>query len=1568
MVAPFSVAAALDSSVWMTDYTANVVRKLDSHGNTVLVLGSAEAEQPVVFANPNGIAVAPAGDRVYVTEFTNKRVQVFDEGGRRVTQFGSDGTEPGQFKNPVGVAVSAAGDQVYVADNGGSRRIQKFDRNGALVPGFDLRGTAGGVFVGLQDIVVEPAGTLLVMDASSSVALLHRFAADGTHLPPTMDLKPHVGTAKGIALDASGNILVADWGATKRVVRFSPGGSRLDEWSAPGAWDVAVRPDGSAVTVNRATNRLDFWDTSAGAVRLAFSAPVPSTANGVFSRPSSVSYGSDGSIYVADTLNNRVQKLTSAGRHVASETTFGSSSESTLTSPTAVAVEPAGTVLVSTRGTVIRYSADLNYLQDFGAGLVGEVSGIAIGEQQRVFVTDRIKNCVHVFESDGTLAGRWPADDIAGKAVGDLAAPEGIAFAPDKSLWIAESGNKRLQRFSASGTSLGEARYYENGTQVFASPIGVAVSSDGGVWATDAGLHGVVRLTASGVFSELWGGRSGVGPNNFNSPMGIAVGSNGEILVADTGNSRLMRAIPPVSDTTPPEITVSPVPDGWVRGPVSVTLSALDGTTPCEVRYSLNGGVPSTLVSGPVVVSAEGTTTLRYSSKDAAGNEATGSATIRIDKTGPVITHNAPAGWATETVELTMSAADALNTVDRIEYRYLPDGEFREYLEGETILVHATTTIAIRAFDSVGNESSRTIEVSIDSSGVEVLSDYETGEWTTGPVNLNLWASNGAQVYWGIGEEGPVHAYTGSIPIEEEGITVVNFAAEMRPGVLGGTRMVNVCIDRQKPTVRDDAPREPVRGPIVVEIASDDGPVGSQVVYSHYRLNGGGWNPGEAVLVSTEGATLIEYQAVDKVGWESEIGSCTVVIDNTPPAVSHEVPSGWVRGSAVVTLTANEGTIKYSTDGSTPVLQYESPLSIGAQGRTTVKYRGRDTAGNESAIREVSVHVDNDAPIVTTTARPIIEGTATVVVTASDPHSRVAQLRYRLGDGEWVTADSSPSVTTSSLTLPPISVLGSYTLFYEATDALGNVRSDKVEFEIQPAPEPDRAKPVTTASGAPAGWSRALFSVTLSATDESEFTTYYRIGNASEDTTYTKPISFTQDVHTVLHFWTVDAEGNTETTQTVPILIDRTPPGAPAGMSLEGMSATGVRLAWSPAYDAKSGISHYVVTDEAGGTWTVTTPWAQLSGFASGSTKTFAVRAVDRAGNISVLTNLTATLPANEVSAPVALSGTPSQVSIPIESLSGEGAWSGATVAFAQVARAGTLTMSRLPQPPAPPPVQPPKRIFAPGLLVAFDGEAVGRRAVTVPYDPKIPSRRATQLTVMLRAGTQWQTVESFVDTVNHTITFYPSAFSTFWVMEPATTSTAATFVAPAILRTAYGAYARITATLRDSNGEGLTGYRVALERNAGGTWVRVGSMSPVSGSPGKYSLSQKPYGGSRTEYRVVLEATALYTAASAGTVVIPKAKLSRPKTPLTGLRRYKAFYTTGTMAPAHRAPVKLYFERRSSGRWRVQKFVTVTASSTGGYRAKTSLKAGTWRVRATHLDAGHQATTSTWSRTFTVR
>lgn len=1551
---PTSVTVDDEGFVWVADYSGHAVYRLDGHGNLVSTLGTpgASGSSTGVFNRPWGVAVAPAADRVYVTDNSNRRVQVFTRSGEFVSAFGSLGTADGQFNNPTGIAVSDDG-EVYVADTG-NRRVQVFDGEGVF-----QRKWATTTPTGAQpyDVAFASGGDVLVVDGTSLLnARVQRFTPVGSAVA-TYAVNAGLGQPRGITVGADGTILVADYlSGSRKVHRLSSDGSYVDSWPAPNANDVAYGADGNILVVNRLDKQVTVWNRAGDGAQLLQTFPTATTAPGAFSKPRGISIDDLGFLYVADSANNRIQKLLPDGGFLASADMWGASALST---PTAIALEPGGTFLVSDGGNRIhRYTRDLVYLQTLTGADLGSVGGIAVTDAGRVFVVDGLKNCVHELEPNGTSVRRWPSDDEPGTGEGDFANPGGVTVTAGGAVWVADTGNRRLQRFSLDGQflSAASANVISGG---FVSPTDVAIGRDGSVWVADAGKHRVNRLSAEGADLGEYYGSLGVGPNRFNAPAGIAIGPASEVYVADTGNSRLMRAVPPVvTDTTPPVIQVGDIPAGWANSPVSISLSALDeGSVPCEVLYSLDGSVPSIASTGAVTISVEGTTTLRYSSRDTAGNEATGSAIVRIDRTGPVISHNAPDGWVDTAVDLSLAAVDALNDVARIEYRYLPDGE---WVEGTDLLVtgDGTHRIEVRATDTAGNQSASIIELRINTSGIRVYTDA-TVEWTSAElVELRLWSDPEAAVYWGWGEDDLVNLYTAPIEVTEEGVTTVGFAAERPSGSLTARNDVSVYIDRTPPTVSDDAPDGVVRGPVTVTFGSDDGS-GSGVVYTQYRVNGGDWQYDDSVVIVAEGATFIEFRAVDGVGLSSALGSCNVVIDNTPPTVSHEAPAGWVKGSAVVTLTADEGSILYSTDGSSPTKEYTTPLTISSQGSTLVRYRGKDAAGNLSAIRDVRVYVDNVGPVLTSNTMPAYEGTATVTLFASDGHSGLKQVRHRVNGGEWQASGVSPMV------LDPISAVGTYTVEYDAVDELDNASSGQATFVVREPAVPDTAPPVTRVSGFRESWSSVPVTITLSAEDESEVQTLYRLGDRPE-ALYVGPIPVSQDGETVFRFYSVDSENNVEDERQVTVRIDKGAPGTPGAAFVDGLSATSANIVWGPSQDPVSGVSHYVVTDETGRSLTTGQPSSHFSGLAPGSAKTFTIRAVDFAGNVSAPASLSVTLPASEVSAPVA-SGAPAvQVRLPVEVLAGEGRLGTATVTLEGVTRAGYLTLSRFATPPAAAPVS--KRVFGPGVLLAFDGECTGRRAVTMPYDPRIPSKRGGALTVMARSGGQWQAVQSWVDTVNHTISFYPSSFGTFWVMEPVTTNTNAVFSAPQTIKVAYGVSARITARLTDANGEALVGYRVALERSSGAGWVRVGSMYPVTGTPGAYTLTQRPYRGSATTYRTVLEATGLYNASPVSTKVIPKAKLTRPRTPTTGLRRYKAFYTTGTMAPAHRAPVKLYFERYSSGRWRVQKFVTVTASSTGGYRARTSLKAGKWRVRATHLDAGHLATTSTWSRTFTVR
>jgi hypothetical protein len=161
-----------------------------------------------------------------------------------------------------------------------------------------------------------------------------------------------------------------------------------------------------------------------------------------------------------------------------------------------------------------------------------------------------------------------------------------------------------------------------------------------------------------------------------------------------------------------------------------------------------------------------------------------------------------------------------------------------------------------------------------------------------------------------------------------------------------------------------------------------------------YRLDSSTTLVGVPVFVGTNGSAAITALAIPKSAGDGahtvyalgdaasspSQASAGIVIDTTAPSVSAQLsPSpgagGWNNSSPVtVSLSADDGTgsgvsqIKYTTDGSDPTssgtaqVYGGSPLSISAQGTTTVKFYATDVAGNASAVQSQAVKIDTSAP------------------------------------------------------------------------------------------------------------------------------------------------------------------------------------------------------------------------------------------------------------------------------------------------------------------------------------------------------------------------------------------------------------------------------------------------------------------------------------------------------------------------------------------------------------------------------------------------------------------------------
>lgn len=176
-------------------------------------------------------------------------------------------------------------------------------------------------------------------------------------------------------------------------------------------------------------------------------------------------------------------------------------------------------------------------------------------------------------------------------------------------------------------------------------------------------------------------------------------------------------------DAVLPVTTMSP-DSAWRSAPVTVTLSATDLGGVAATRYFVGSGVTQSY-SGPFVVSLEGSTLVGFFSLDFAGSaEVTQTSTIRLDFTAPTTGDDAPSGWQTAPVAVTLSASDMFSGVASSWYSL--DGTAAAAYSGTPVAVSAegTTVLTYGSVDALGHvEPTQTATVMIDMTPPTTTSD-----------------------------------------------------------------------------------------------------------------------------------------------------------------------------------------------------------------------------------------------------------------------------------------------------------------------------------------------------------------------------------------------------------------------------------------------------------------------------------------------------------------------------------------------------------------------------------------------------------------------------------------------------------------------------------------------------------------------------------------------------------------------------------------------------------------------------------------------------------------------------
>jgi streptogramin lyase len=285
--------------------------------------------------------------------------------------------------------------------------------------------------------------------------------------------------AYGVAVDIAGNVYVAD-SSNHRIQKFNADGAFLRTWG----WGVT---DGSS-TFQVCTARCGKGISGSG--------------NGQFDSPAGVAVDASGNVYVADRINDRIQKFDYDGAYLDQWGSFG----------------------------------DLNGQFNYPVGVAVDASGY-------VYVSEYEGHRIQKFDSSGSYQTKWGS---FGRLDGELDHPAGIAVDGTGRVYVVDVYPCRIQVFESGGAFLGKWGDLGTGNGEFNSPYGVGIDAAGDVYVVDRGNDRIQKFDSNGGFLGKWGTSCSVFMNGVNacdgeflSPQDIAFNSTGRIYVADTDNDRI---------------------------------------------------------------------------------------------------------------------------------------------------------------------------------------------------------------------------------------------------------------------------------------------------------------------------------------------------------------------------------------------------------------------------------------------------------------------------------------------------------------------------------------------------------------------------------------------------------------------------------------------------------------------------------------------------------------------------------------------------------------------------------------------------------------------------------------------------------------------------------------------------------------------------------------------------------------------------------------------------------------------------------------------------------------------
>ena len=644
---PLGLSADSTGNVYVVDGNSTI-RKITPAGVVSTFAGKAYADgsedgigATARFYHPNGVATDHAGN-VYVADRGNHTIRKITPDGVVSTFAGTARAKEGRmdgvgaaarFFGPTSVATDRAGN-VYVVDVDFNyekdNTIRKITPAG-VVSTFagPAAGTAhaedsmGGVDAAARfrrptSVATDRAGNVYVVDRGNvdktarekMNSNIHKITAAGvvsTFAGTTAEIKRAnvyedkyraalIYGTEGVATDSAGNVYVASGGAGSAIRKITPDGvvstlrgqrpyHDLRSLATDSAGNVYTTETFTRNVGGRSYTGIDTIrkTTPSGAVSLL------AGESAKFNYPDGVAVDSAGIIYVADSDNHRICKITPRRFFGNDVITFtgpagddgsadGTGAAARFSEPRGVTTDSADNIYVTDRnsirkitpaGVATTFAGDASSSGSVdGHGVAARFNtplGVATDRAGNVYLSDSANHTIRKITPAGvvsTFAGKASvkgSDDGAGAAA-RFNYPYGVATDREDNLYVADASNSTIRKITSAGvvsTFAGKAgvKGSKDGAGAaarFDFPQGVAVDSAGNIYIADRGNYTIRKITPQGVVSGLagadeHGNTDGIGAAaRFSILVGVAIDNAGNVYVADSGTyTNTIRKITP---------------------------------------------------------------------------------------------------------------------------------------------------------------------------------------------------------------------------------------------------------------------------------------------------------------------------------------------------------------------------------------------------------------------------------------------------------------------------------------------------------------------------------------------------------------------------------------------------------------------------------------------------------------------------------------------------------------------------------------------------------------------------------------------------------------------------------------------------------------------------------------------------------------------------------------------------------------------------------------------------------------------------------------------------------------